>query len=65
MVNAEIQCPKCGSKEIGKGKQTGYAAVTPLNSFFKTGSPIVHLICLNCGFIVGSYVENPSKFKDK
>ncbi|MCR8633531.1 transcription initiation factor TFIIIB [Paenibacillus radicis (ex Xue et al. 2023)] len=60
----EIQCPKCGGKEIGKGKQAGYAAVTPLNSFFKTGSPIIHSICLSCGFIVESYVENPSKFKD-
>ncbi|MGD8189069.1 transcription initiation factor TFIIIB [Brevibacillus ginsengisoli] len=62
-MNTEIQCPKCGGNEIGKGKQAGDAAVTPINKFYLIGSPIIHNICLNCGYVVGSYVENPSKFK--
>ncbi|SFK93534.1 hypothetical protein SAMN03159341_102248 [Paenibacillus sp. 1_12] len=64
MVNMETQCPKCGGKEIGKGRQAGYAVVTPVKGFFKFGSPIIHSICVNCGFIIESYVEDPSKFNE-
>lgn len=63
MANTETQCPKCGGKEIGKGRQTGDALVTPIKGLFKFGTPVIYYICLKCGFIVESYVEDPSKFK--
>lgn len=56
-------CPKCGSYELGEGKQSGYAAVTRTDGMF--GSPIIYTICTNCGFIVESYVKKPEKFKKR
>ncbi len=56
------ECPKCGSKELGKGKQNGYAAVQPQNKM-SFGSDIYFIICTDCGFIIESYVKKPEKFK--
>ncbi|MGO0059872.1 transcription initiation factor TFIIIB [Brevibacillus fluminis] len=58
------QCPKCGSRELGKGKQSGYAAVVPQDGFFRIGASIIHVICTECGYIVESYVDKPQKFKE-
>ncbi len=55
-------CPKCGSHEIGRGKQSGYAGVTPYEKMGFNHS-LIHLICTDCGWVVGSYVENPKVFK--
>lgn len=63
MESQKEQCPKCGCNEIGKGKQNGDALVFPVNKIFSLGSTITHRICTNCGFVIGSYVEDPSKFK--
>ncbi|MGC5326880.1 transcription initiation factor TFIIIB [Brevibacillus sp. SYSU BS000544] len=63
MKSSKDQCPRCGSYEIGKGKQAGDAAVIPLNKLFAFGSAIFHRICTNCGYVIDSFVENPSKFK--
>lgn len=63
MENQKELCPKCGSQEIGKGRQSGYAAVHPLHKVFALGSAIFHRICTNCGYVIESYVENPSRFK--
>lgn len=58
------QCPKCGCKALGKGKQGGYAAIVPLDGFFRMGASITHVICTECGFLVESYVDKPQKFKE-
>ncbi|MFF0825806.1 transcription initiation factor TFIIIB [Brevibacillus sp. NPDC003359] len=63
MDNQKEQCPKCGCHEIGRGKQAGHAVVLPLDKFFAFGSTIIHRICTKCGYVIDSYVENPSKFK--
>ncbi|MFJ7953753.1 transcription initiation factor TFIIIB [Lysinibacillus sp. NPDC096418] len=55
----EMVCVQCGGKEIGQGKQSGYATVSPYKKM-GFGS---HLICTDCGWVVGSYVEDPSAFK--
>ncbi|MFT4415042.1 transcription initiation factor TFIIIB [Fredinandcohnia humi] len=57
------ECPKCGSKAIGTGKQTGYSVMYPVNKM-SLGSDIVFSICVSCGFIIESYVTKPEKFKD-
>ncbi|MFE8703321.1 transcription initiation factor TFIIIB [Cytobacillus sp. FJAT-54145] len=56
------ECPKCGEKEIGVGKHSGYAAMYPDNKM-SLGSDVKYLICTECGFIIESYVSKPHKFK--
>lgn len=64
MENQKEQCPKCGCNEIGTGRQSGDARVFPVGKFFVLGSLITYRICTDCGYVMESYVENPSKFKD-
>ena len=57
-------CPKCGSTEIGQGKQYGQGRMCPINSIFMVnGSEIMADICTNCGYILETRVINPDKFK--
>jgi len=58
------ECPSCKSTDLGKGKQTGYGNVYPVNKISLSGSEIEHILCTNCGYIIGSYVKKPEKFKD-
>ncbi len=55
------KCPHCGSKENVIGKQDGYAAITPNKIFTMKQEAIYHVICLNCGTIIRSYVKEPRK----
>lgn len=55
------ECPKCGEKELGKGKQSGNGAVYSDNTIL--GVAVEHIICTECGYIIESYVKNPKKFK--
>ncbi|WP_432360757.1 transcription initiation factor TFIIIB [Sporosarcina sp. UB5] len=57
-----VECPKCDSREIGRGKQSGYAGVTPYERMGFNHS-LVLLICTDCGWVIGSYVEKPAAFK--
>ncbi|MEN8698086.1 transcription initiation factor TFIIIB [Bacillus infantis] len=56
------ECPKCGEKELGKGTQNGYAVIRPENKM-SFGTPVEHIICTGCGYIIESYVTKPAKFK--
>ncbi|TLS37078.1 transcription initiation factor TFIIIB [Pseudalkalibacillus caeni] len=56
------ECPKCGSQDLGKGKQNAYGFMYPANKV-SMGSEIEYLICTACGFIIESYVKKPEKFK--
>ncbi|MGM8216441.1 transcription initiation factor TFIIIB [Bacillaceae bacterium W0354] len=56
------ECPKCGGKELGKGKHNGYANIAPSNKM-SLGSGVEYVICVNCGFIIEGYVKRPEKFK--
>ncbi|SES44954.1 transcription initiation factor TFIIIB [Psychrobacillus sp. OK032] len=58
------ECPKCGGKELGKGKNSGsgYADMYP-NNKMSFGSEVEYIICTECGFIIESYVKKPEKFK--
>jgi len=56
------ECPKCGGKELGKGKHSGYGTMYP-DGKMSLGSDIEYIICTECGFIIESYVKKPEKFK--
>ncbi|EGQ24037.1 MULTISPECIES: hypothetical protein [Sporosarcina] len=55
-------CTQCGGSAIGKGVQSGYASVTTYKKM-GIGHKLIHLICTDCGWVLGSYVENPRVFK--
>lgn len=55
-------CPKCGAKELGKGKHSGHAVMHP-DGKMSLGSNIEYIICTECGYIIESYVTKPEKFK--
>ncbi|MDM5231914.1 transcription initiation factor TFIIIB [Lysinibacillus pakistanensis] len=56
------ECPKCGGKEMGKGKHSGYGTMYP-DGKMSLGSDIEYIICTECGFIIEGYVKKPEKFK--
>lgn len=58
-----VECPKCGGTELGKGKHSGYAVMSPVNKKISLGSDIEYILCTDCGFIIESYVKSPKKFK--
>lgn len=62
-MEKNIQCPICGSMEIGQGKLSGYANIMPVNKIMSTGSQIIADICTDCGYILSMKVKNPEKFK--
>lgn len=57
------ECPKCGGKELGKGKHTGNGVMYPVNKM-SLGSDVEYIICTDCGFIIEGFVKKPEKFKD-
>ena len=57
------ECPECGCKEIGRGRQMAQGSMYPLNKVFASGSQVVSEICTNCGYILSMRVKNPEKFK--
>jgi len=65
MNNRVTECPKCGCRELGQGKQDGYAVMNNANKMFGLGSKILHTICTRCGLIIESYVEKPERFENK
>ncbi|MDQ0229916.1 transcription initiation factor TFIIIB [Metabacillus malikii] len=56
------ECPKCGGKELGIGRHTGYSVMYPENKM-SFGSDIDYVICTDCGYIIEGYVRKPEKFK--
>ncbi|HAM80582.1 transcription initiation factor TFIIIB [Ornithinibacillus bavariensis] len=57
------ECPNRGSQELGKGRHSGYAVMTPVNKFSSSG--IEYIVCTDCGYILEGYVTKPSKFKSR
>ncbi|TMU87072.1 transcription initiation factor TFIIIB [Bacillus sp. BHET2] len=56
-------CPKCLGTDLGKGKHSGYAVMSPVNKKMSLGSDIEYILCTDCGYIIESYVTKPEKFK--
>ncbi len=64
MAARVTKCSHCGGQKFGEGYQSYQGRVQAMHGFFKF-SPLIHIICLECGTIVRSYVKKPSKFKSK
>ncbi|MCM1052863.1 MAG: hypothetical protein NC483_02670 [Ruminococcus sp.] len=64
-MNKEI-CPYCGGKEFVKAKHNGYGNVYPASKRITTKEQkLYHIICLDCGTVVRSFVKNPRKLETK
>jgi predicted nucleic-acid-binding Zn-ribbon protein len=61
MNNTIKFCPYCSGTQFITGRQDGYGAVVPAGALSLKSQKLYHVICLNCGSVVRSYVENPSK----
>ena len=54
-------CPYCGGTETIIGKQYSQGAVfRPKAMFMRGGTPLIHIICRECGTVIRSCVESPS-----
>lgn len=63
LQNVEVkECPYCGGTEFGEGYQRGYAKIVA-GVFNLGGDNLYHIICMNCGSVVRSYVRYPDRFK--
>ncbi len=64
MAETQDICPHCGGTEFGKGTQSGYGNVFRAKGVFGNGRKLNHLICLHCGTVVRSYVDEPEYFAE-
>lgn len=58
----ETLCPKCGSKEIRKGKMAatvGEVYMYPHDNLRHKPSPVAAAYCRSCGYVLSFYVEHP------
>jgi len=53
------QCRICGGTEFVKGVQEFHGSILGENEW-AAGQPLYHIICLNCGSVLHSYVEHPT-----
>ena len=63
MEHKQDICPYGGGTELAKAKNaTSYGRLCRYDSIFANGKPVFYLICLRCGTVVRSYVEDPNYF---
>ncbi|MDK8640529.1 acetyltransferase [Niallia taxi] len=63
----ETTCPQCNSDNINKGVIV--SGVKELHMYAyenrrRGSSPILSYYCGECGYIIGSFVENPNRLAD-
>jgi predicted nucleic-acid-binding Zn-ribbon protein len=59
-MEQQEKCPYCGGTEFVTARQTpGIESANKLINF--KGQWLYHIICLNCGTVVRSYVKEPEK----
>ena len=56
------RCPECGSRHLAEGKFSGYANLSA--SAWKS-SPVIAVVCSDCGLVVELRVKNPGIFAPK
>lgn len=66
-------CPQCSNKNIAKGilravhaplhmfNEESFNKKAPLNSHLRKSSKINSYYCQDCGYILGSFVDEPNK----
>ena len=52
------KCPYCGGTQFTKGVQECHGSIMGEN-MWAGGQPLRHVVCLNCGCVVLSYVAEP------
>lgn len=57
------KCPFCGGHEFDTGYQNNEGRIISIHSLLKS-SNVYHFICLDCGSIVHSFVEDVEKFRN-
>lgn len=57
----KMQCPYCGKTEFVKGIQMEGNGIMPIKKLTLKAQPIYHIVCLNCGTIIRSYIKKPDK----
>ena len=56
------KCCYCGNETFVIGRQSYQGALTPAEKKLTLkGQELYHVICLNCGTVIRSYVKNPQK----
>ena len=57
-------CPHCGGTETVAAKQTGQGSVVSKEALtLISGQPLFHVVCLNCGTVIRSYVKYPKHLR--
>lgn len=64
MDNEIKKCKYCGSDKMVIGYQQGFATIFS-DSTSLNGCRVIHKICIECGSILYSRVEDPKKLKNK
>lgn len=59
-----IKCPYCGGSQFITAYQAGYGAIVS-NERPLSGTWLYHTICLSCGSVTRSYVNDPLKLVKK
>lgn len=57
----EEKCNYCGGIEFVIGRHNGYGNVFPNKLISIKDQKLYHVICLNCGTVVRSFVKKPEK----
>ena len=56
-------CPHCGGTETVIGKHSGYGQIVPKKAWTTlNGQNLYHVICLSCGTVIRSYIEDPQSW---
>ena len=58
------RCQFCGGRRIGEGKWSGYAAMYPASSAWRS-SPVLTEVCCDCGQVLSVRVQKPELFLPK
>lgn len=61
-MQKEEKCPYCDAAQNVVGKQVGMRANKKITI---KEQPIYHVICLNCGTIIRSYVKEPKEIQSE
>lgn len=60
-MDKQEKCSYCGCENNVIGIQTSYGRVCADTRMLLNGQALYHVICLECGSVVRSFVKNPER----
>ena len=60
-MNRQEKCSCCGCENNVIGVQSSYGRVCSDTRIMLSGQTLYHVICLECGAVIRSYVKNPER----